>query len=71
VRWIKCDGGFELGIVARGGTVGLSFRPPRRDPSLTVAEAREVALELQALAERIDPQPPPRRAAPAGKAVRR
>ena len=59
-RWIRAAGGSAIRVVPRpAGGIWLEVRPP--GPAvLDAAGARELALELLAAAERIDPMPPPR-----------
>jgi hypothetical protein len=60
MRWIQCDGSFAMGVAQGAGRVQIRTAPPVRDPVFTAREARELALELMAAADKVDPQPPAR-----------
>lgn len=59
-RFIDLADGGRMQVADHNGAVLLSCDGVRVSGRMTGGEAREVALELMAAAERIDPQPPPR-----------
>lgn len=59
-RWIRGESRTACRAVVVPGAVVLVQARPDGDARLSPEAARELALELMAAAERIDPRPPPR-----------